>query len=60
MVESILSWLKNFQIYQSKEVMIENFLSKSTDHADLEYRMRQLDSGNFNGKNHSFLYRHLY
>ena len=60
MVESILSWLKNFQIYQSKEQIIENYLSKSTDHADLEYRLKQLDSGNFNGKNHSFLYRHLY
>ena len=60
MVKSILSWLRNFNLYQSKEQIIENYLSKSTDHADLEYRMRQLDSGNFNGKNHSFLYRHLY
>ena len=60
MIKSIVSWLKNFQLYQSKEMMVENYLSKSVDHADLEYRMRQLDSGNFNGKNHSFLYRHLY
>ena len=60
MMKTILSWLNNFSTYESKQVAIENYLSKSTDHADLEYRMRQLDSGNFNGKNHSFLYRHLY
>jgi poly(3-hydroxyalkanoate) synthetase len=60
MIKSILSWFNNFSTYESKQVAIENYLSKSTDHADLEYRMRQLDSGNFNGKNHSFLYRHLY
>ena len=60
MMKTILSWLNNFSTYESKQVAIENYLSKSTDRADLEYRMRQLDSGNFNGKNHSFLYRHLY
>ena len=60
MVKSILSWLANFNLYQSKEQIIENYLSKSTDHADLEYRLKQLDSGSFNGKNHSFLYRHFY
>ena len=59
MIKSILSWLANLNTYQSKEQIIENYLSKSADHADLEYRMRQLDSGNFNGKNHSFLNRHL-
>ena len=60
MMKTILSWLNNFSIYESKQVAIENYLSKSTDHADLEYRLKQLDSGSFNGKNHSFLYRHLY
>ena len=48
--------------FKGKEprLIIENYLSKSTDHADLEYRMRQLDNNTFNGRNHSFLYRHLY
>ena len=52
--------IRNFSIYETKEQMIENYLSKSVDHADLDYRMRQLDRASFNGKNHSFLYRHLY
>ena len=60
MIKAIITWLRNFSIYETKEQMIENYLSKSVDHADLDYRMRQLDRASFNGKNHSFLYRHLY
>ena len=60
MIKAIITWLRNFSIYETKEQMIENYLSKSIDHADLDYRMRQLDRASFNGKNHSFLYRHLY
>ena len=60
MVKEILEWIKNFNLYESREQIIENYLAKSKDQADLDYSMRQLDRASFNGKNHSFLYRHLY
>ena len=44
MIKAIITWLRNFSIYETKEQMIENYLSKSVDHADLDYRMRQLSS----------------
>ena len=37
MVESILSWLKNFQIYQSKEVIIENKVGTDNGYSEYAY-----------------------
>ena len=54
----IFDWI--LSLYQTDQQIIENYLSKSIDHVDLENRMRELDRGSFNGKNHSSLYRHLY
>jgi hypothetical protein len=50
----ILSWYKTDK--QKEEV----YLSKSKDHADLEFRMRELDRLSINGGRYSKLYSRYY
>ena len=46
MLSSILKSLK--KLFWSDKDWTENYLSQSTDHADLERRIRQLDRGEIN------------
>ncbi len=57
-MKKILDWI--LSLYQTDQQLIENYLSKSKDHADLEFRMRELDRSSINGKQYSNLYKRFY
>ena len=57
-MRKILDWI--LSLYQTDQQLIGNYLSKSKDHADLEFRMRELDRSSINGKQYSNLYKRFY
>ena len=42
-MRTLLKFIK--QLFQSEKDWVESYLGQSTDHADLERRIRQLDRG---------------
>ena len=57
-MKKILDWI--LSLYETEQQVVENYLSKSKDHADLEFRMKELDRSSINGKQYSRLYNRFY
>jgi|TARA_R110000803_G_scaffold180039_4_gene242404 hypothetical protein len=54
LIKLIFTWAKTNQEAH------EDYLAKSEDHADLEFRMKHLDSLSINGNRYSSLYKRFY